>query len=104
MNTAAEKLPDAARAPRHHALDSGDFAILKRLARDYLGGRIGTLALAIFCMVVAAATNGILAWLVGPVIKEFFHHKQAQMVLILPLVVVAVVTIRALATFGQEVV
>jgi ATP-binding cassette, subfamily B, bacterial MsbA len=79
-----------------------DFAILRRLARDYLGKRKVTLSFATICMVVVAAANGVMAWLLGPVVKQIFLQKNPEMVIILPLVVVGVVTVRALATFWQE--
>src|SRR5271155_2113462 len=79
-----------------------DFSILRRLARDYLGQRKVALSFAIICMVVVAATNGAMAWLLGPVVKQIFLQKNPEMVVVLPLVVVGVVTVRALATFWQE--
>jgi ATP-binding cassette, subfamily B, bacterial MsbA len=81
---------------------SNDLAILRRLARDYLGRRIGALSFAIVCMVTAAAMNGLLMWLIGPVIKQVFVVKNLQMIIDLPLAVVAIVVVRALASFWQE--
>jgi ATP-binding cassette, subfamily B, bacterial MsbA len=79
-----------------------DLRILHRLARDYLGRRKGALAVAIVCMVVAAAMNGLIAWLLGPVVKQIFQLKNPQMIVGLPLAIVAIVVVRALATFWQE--
>ena len=79
-----------------------DFAILRRLARDYLGRRRGALTIAVICMIVAAAMNGLMAWLLGPVVRKIFLEKNPEMVIVLPLVVVAIVAIRAVATFWQE--
>ncbi|HUO94490.1 MAG TPA: ABC transporter ATP-binding protein [Rhizomicrobium sp.] len=79
-----------------------DLRILRRLARDYLGRRKVELAVAVACMVVAAAMNGLIAWLLGPVVKQIFLLKNVQMVIDLPLAIVAIVVVRALATFWQE--
>ena len=79
-----------------------DLRILRRLARDYLGRRKGALAVAVVCMVVAAAMNGLIAWLLGPVVKQIFELKNLQMIIGLPLAVIAIVVVRALATFWQE--
>jgi ATP-binding cassette, subfamily B, bacterial MsbA len=79
-----------------------DLKILRRLARDYLGRRRSALAVAVVCMVVAAAMNGLIAWLLGPVVKQIFGLKNVQMVIGLPLAIVAIVVVRALATFWQE--
>jgi subfamily B ATP-binding cassette protein MsbA len=81
-----------------------DFAILRRLAFDYLGRRTGSLAFAVFCMIVAAATSGAIPWLLGPVVKTIFLEKNFHMLVVLPLVTLGVVTLRALATFGQDVI
>ncbi|HTW35927.1 MAG TPA: ABC transporter ATP-binding protein [Rhizomicrobium sp.] len=79
-----------------------DLRILRRLARDYLGRRKGALAVAVVCMVVAAAMNGLIAWMLGPVVKQIFLQRNLQMIIGLPLAVIAIVVVRALATFWQE--
>jgi ATP-binding cassette, subfamily B, bacterial MsbA len=79
-----------------------DFGILRRLARDYLGRRPGALSIAVACMVVAAAMNGLMAWLIGPVVKQVFLEKNVHMIVDLPLAVIAIVLVRALASFWQE--
>jgi subfamily B ATP-binding cassette protein MsbA len=79
-----------------------DLRILRRLARDYLGCRKSALAVAVVCMVVAAAMNGLIAWMLGPVVKQIFLQKNMQMVVFLPLAIIAIVVVRALATFWQE--
>jgi subfamily B ATP-binding cassette protein MsbA len=79
-----------------------DFGILRRLARNYLGPRMGALTVAVACMVVAAAMNGLIAYLLGPVVQQIFVDRNARMVAVLPLIVVVVVAVRAIATFLQE--
>jgi subfamily B ATP-binding cassette protein MsbA len=79
-----------------------DLGILRRLAHDYLGRRPGALSVAVICMIVAAAMNGLIAWLLGPVVQQIFVDRNARMVAVLPLIVVVVVAVRAIATFLQE--
>ena len=79
-----------------------DLRILRRLARDYLGRRKSALAVAVVCMIVAATMNGLIAWLLGPVVRQIFELKNPQMIIGLPLAVIAIVVVRALATFWQE--
>lgn len=80
----------------------GDLAIILRLARDYLGRRYVPLLVATLCMVISALMSGAIPWLLGPVVQKIFLERNAQMLLLLPLAAVAVVTVRALATFGQD--
>jgi subfamily B ATP-binding cassette protein MsbA len=83
-------------------LRSDDFAIVGRLVRDYLGQRKLALTMAIACMVVAATMNGVIPWLLGPVVQKIFVEKNFQMLIYLPLAAVGIVAIRAIASFGQE--
>src|ERR1700722_8361980 len=104
MSAAPKPMPanDSVRAMDPRTVQLSDSAILRRLAQDYLGRRRGVLATAILFMLVAAAMNGIMAWLLGPTIKDIFLQKNAHMLVVLPLVIVVVVAIRAAASFGQE--
>jgi subfamily B ATP-binding cassette protein MsbA len=52
---------------------------------------------------VAAATAGQ-AWLMQPVLDRVFLARDARMLLVLPLAVVAVSLVKGLATYGQDVV
>jgi subfamily B ATP-binding cassette protein MsbA len=91
----------ATRAPRATAR-LGDFAIIRRLIHDYLGHRHLALGFAVFCMVVTAATGGVIPWLLDPTIKKIFLEKDVEMLILIPLALVAVTTIRALASYGEQ--
>jgi subfamily B ATP-binding cassette protein MsbA len=92
----------AGKKAMRHPPQLSDYRILRRLARDYLGARKAMLSLAVVCMVVAAGMNGLMAWLLGPVVQKIFIERDVRMVIVLPLVVVVIVTVRAVATFLQE--
>jgi len=79
-----------------------DWAIIKRLIRNYLGHRYVVLAIAALCMLTAAGLNGALAWLLDPLTKLIFLQHRADMLLPIALAIVGVVAVRAVATFGQD--
>ena len=80
----------------------GDLAIIGRLLRDYLGDHWVLLALGIACMIVSAAMTGLMAGLINPAIKRVFLLKHADQFLIIPLEYMAVIMVRALASFGEQ--
>jgi subfamily B ATP-binding cassette protein MsbA len=91
--------PSAAGRP----LAQGDWALMRRLLRDYLGPQKSTLAAAIVCMIGGALTPPAQAWLVGPAVNYLFLHPRADMLLIIPAALVAIVIVRAAANFGEAV-
>lgn len=81
---------------------AGDLAILRRLARDYLGRRWVAVATAFACMIVTSATTGALAYLFDPASRLIFLERNAAMVTIMPLTILAVVAARAMSSFGEQ--
>ncbi len=81
---------------------SGDFAIIGRLLRDYMGGHWAALAIAAVCMIVASGLNGTLAYITDPATKAIFLDKNAEMLIVIPLAILAIVVVRAISTFGQD--
>ncbi|HWY14042.1 MAG TPA: ABC transporter ATP-binding protein [Rhizomicrobium sp.] len=81
---------------------SNDFAIIRRLLRDYMGRRWNRLALAAACMLTTAGMSGVLAWLLDPATRELFLDNNARMLLIIPLAIVGVVALRAATAFGEQ--
>jgi ATP-binding cassette, subfamily B, bacterial MsbA len=80
----------------------GDFALLGRLLRDYLGQRWGALALATFCMMATASMQGALAWVIDPAIKTIFIDGDRTMAFLIPLAVAGIMVVRALMNFGEQ--
>jgi subfamily B ATP-binding cassette protein MsbA len=87
---------------RHLEPEGGDLALIFRLLRQYVGPRKLALTLAILCMVGAAAMTGILAWLLDPAIKYIFFENRADMLLLIPAVVVGVVFLRGAFNYGDS--
>ncbi len=81
---------------------AGDFRVIGRLLRDYLGRQRSALVVAIVCMIVTAAMNGVLAWLLDPASKLIFLQHRADMLLWVPLAIVGVVGIRAVTSYGEQ--
>jgi subfamily B ATP-binding cassette protein MsbA len=103
--TSAAKYPSPA-IERHTArtrLDQlSDLAIIHRLLRDYMGRRWNRLVLAGFCMIVTAAMNGVLAWLLDPATKQIFIDNNARMLPVISLAIIGVVALRAITGFGEQ--
>ncbi|GAA0531063.1 subfamily B ATP-binding cassette protein MsbA [Rhizomicrobium palustre] len=90
--------------------------ILRRIARDYLRDQRGTLILAIAFMALYAICTAALAWLLGPATGVLFGHQSAatqtgtakmlfgegRAIWSLPLSVVAILWIRAVAYYVQQ--
>jgi subfamily B ATP-binding cassette protein MsbA len=87
---------------RKRAAASNDFAIIRRLLRDYMGRRWNRLAVAAACMLTTAGMSGVLAWLLDPATRELFLDNNARMLLIIPLAIVGVVALRAATAFGEQ--
>jgi subfamily B ATP-binding cassette protein MsbA len=81
----------------------GEGVLMRRLLRDYLGPQKVALAGAILCMIGGALTPPAQAWLVGPAVNYLFLHPRADMLLIIPAALVALVIVRAAANFGEAV-
>ncbi|HEY1709154.1 MAG TPA: ABC transporter ATP-binding protein [Rhizomicrobium sp.] len=77
-------------------------AIVRRLVHDYMREQWPTLAVAVTCMVITAAMTAALAWLTDPAIKLLFQDKRADMLLYIPLTILAVVSVRAVTQFTQQ--
>jgi ATP-binding cassette, subfamily B, bacterial MsbA len=81
---------------------AGDFQIIQRLLRDYLGDRWSALSIAVVCMVISAGTNGALAAILNPAIKKIFLDKVPHMLVTIPLEIMGIVLLRAIASFGEQ--
>jgi len=78
------------------------FVIIERLFRDYVRRQWKTLWPAVAGMAVTAAMTGLLAWLTDPAIKYLFLEKDNRMLIAIPLAILGVVVVRAVAQFIQQ--
>jgi subfamily B ATP-binding cassette protein MsbA len=87
--------------PNGKPASDSDLALITRLLRGYVGRQRLTLAAAVFCMAGGAAMTALLAWLLDPAIRYVFLEKRSDMVLLIPLAIIAAVTLRAALNFGE---
>ena len=60
------------------------------------------LAMATGCSAVVAGMTATMAWLVKPVVEKIFEQKDSQMLMLIPVVVVAVFLVKGIAAYGSE--
>src|SRR6478672_514165 len=102
-NLASPALHPPSRAERRaRSTRAGDFRIIHRLLRDYLGKRWVALSIAVVCMVITAATSGALAAILNPAIKKIFLDKVPHMLVTIPLEIMGIVLVRAVTGFGEQ--
>ena len=83
-------------------IDSTKF-LLKRLIKNYIKKHYTKLFFALFCMVVVSASTAIHAWIMQPVLDDIFLKKNAKMLLILPLAVLAISIAKGFASYFQSI-
>ena len=74
-----------------------------RLLREYVRPHAGRLAWAALFMALVAATTGLNAWLLEPAIDKVFVEQVPDMLIWVPLVLVAVACLRGGATYLQSI-
>ena len=78
-------------------------ALMHRLIGEYVRPHMKKLALAVLCMIVVAAMTATNAWLMQPLLDKIFLEKNRDMLIAIPLIVIAVALISAAANYGQTV-
>src|SRR5690606_38803080 len=74
--------------------------IIRENGRDYLGDY----AIAIVCLVVVALTTAFTAWIMEDVINEAFAKKNASVLWVICIAILAAFVLRGIATYGQSVI
>ena len=77
--------------------------LVKRLFNDYVRSYKFYIAMAIICMVFAAATTAANAWIMQPVLDDVFLDKNKDMLMILPIAVLIIAIVKGFSEFGQSV-
>lgn len=76
--------------------------LLKRLLKDFIKPYIPKLILASIAMVIVASSNALHAWLVKPALDDIFVHLNSKMLVIIPIIIVAVGVMKAIASYFQN--
>lgn len=85
--------------PDHYAAQ----VLIRRLIRGYVLKHRRRLLLAVACMVAAAGATAGNAWVMQPALDEIFVSKNASMLMLIPLAVIALAVVNSAATYGQNV-
>ncbi|MDE3117320.1 MAG: ABC transporter ATP-binding protein, partial [Pseudomonadota bacterium] len=85
-------------APAH-----GEAPVVGRLVRDYVARRWPAIAAAAACMIVASAMSGAMAYVSDPATKMIFLQTDPRMLAVIPLVLLVIIALRAVSSFGQDV-
>ena len=81
----------------------GTGELVLRLVRGYLLPYKLKLTGAVVCMVLAAASQPLLAWLMEPVVRDIFINRDETMLVLVPLAIMFIMVIGGGANFGQSV-
>jgi ATP-binding cassette, subfamily B, bacterial MsbA len=81
----------------------GTYALLRRLTGVFLRPYLGKLSLALFAMLLVAATTAANAWLMQPVLDDIFIGQDGSLLWVVALGVVALAVVKGFATYLQAV-
>ena len=84
------------------AAEPGSWSVIRRLFRDYVRPQWLTFAAALVCMLVTSAASGSIPLVVNFIVKNLFIDKQPSMLTIIPLLVIALMSVRALSWYAQQ--
>ncbi len=82
--------------------EAGNVHVIRRLFHDYVRDQWTTFGAALVCMIVTSTASGTFPFIVNYTVKHLFLEKQAGMLAIVPLLVIALMTIRAISWYGQQ--
>lgn len=83
-------------------MEQQSFTLLKRLIRNFIRPYFNKLSLAVVAMITVAICNAFHVWLVKPALDKIFYNLDKRMLLIIPIAMVVVGIIKAVATFFQN--
>ncbi|MGH6921721.1 MAG: ABC transporter transmembrane domain-containing protein, partial [Geminicoccaceae bacterium] len=72
-----------------------------RLLREHVRDQLSWLLLATLCMALYAAATAAQAWLLEPILDRVFLERDRQMLVLVPLAVVAIAVVKAIAGYSQ---
>ena len=78
-------------------------ALVRRLANEFIGRHIGTIALAFVCMGVGAASTALRAWLMQPMLDRIFVAHQASFLWLIAGAALVLAIVKGFADYGDTV-
>ena len=100
VSSTAAAQPAASRAAR--AYEPGNISVIRRIFQNYIRNQWVTFGAAVACMIVTSAASGTFPLIVDYTVKHLFIEKQSGSLAIIPLVVIGLMTIRAISWYGQQ--
>lgn len=82
-------------------LKQNTYPLLKRVVKTYIWQYRKSIGIAMCCMVVVALMTAANAWMMQPMLDDVFLKKDAQMLVLVPLAVVAIAVTNAIASYSQ---
>ena len=83
-------------------LDHSTWTLVRRLLREGVRPYAGRIFLSFICMAVVAATSGLLAWLMKPVVDDVFVNRASSLLWPIAAGVVATSLAKGVATYFQS--
>jgi ATP-binding cassette, subfamily B, bacterial MsbA len=87
---------------RYHTRRSRSIALIERMLKSYLRPYLWLLGFSILLNVIIAATTGALPWFIQLAVDEVFNNKDPDMLVLVPLGVIAISFIKGLSTFASN--
>lgn len=75
--------------------------MVKRLVREHVWCYRKQIFIAVICMIIAAATTALNAWMIQPALDEIFISKDEKMLMLIPIAVFCVGLFGAAANYGN---
>jgi subfamily B ATP-binding cassette protein MsbA len=83
------------------ALDESSWLLVKRLWREHINKYLGTLALALVCMLLLAGATASIAYVMKYVFDDVFVNRDRDMLMMISWAILAIFVVKGLATFAQ---
>ncbi|MEO3432934.1 lipid A export permease/ATP-binding protein MsbA [Inquilinus sp. CAU 1745] len=77
--------------------------LVRRLYREHLRHHLGTIALAILCMALVAASTAAMAKMMEPIIDTIFTERRGDMLVPVAAAVLAIFLVKGFGTYAQSV-
>ena len=82
--------------------DVGNLPVIRRLFHDYVRTQLTMFVAAIACMLVTSGASGLIPLIVDYSIRHLFLEKRADMVAVIPLLLIVIMITRAVSWYGQQ--
>ena len=79
------------------------FALVGRLAREFIRHHTGKIVVAFVCMGVAAGSTALRAWLMQPMLDRIFVGREASLLLLIAGAALALALAKGVADYGESV-